>query len=94
MGALRHLAYARNVSLPGASVEALVGVRVGVALQQLALAVDEPLVDGHPVVADRGEDHGLAGAEVMVHTHAEQGLERRDKLILQSAINYSMSGKT
>ena len=78
MDSLRHLAPSQfiRVFLPGARVEAFVSVRVGIALQHFTLAVDEALVDGHSVVAHCGEDHGPVGAEVMVHTHTEQGLKK------------------
>ena len=66
----------RGKSLPGASVKAFIGVWVCVALQQLALARAQGLIDGHAVVAHSGEDHRLIGTQVMVHAHSKQGLEQ------------------
>ena len=56
-----------RVTVPGprARVEVLVGIGVRVALEQLD-PVHHHLVDGDPVVAHRGEHHGVRVGEVVI----------------------------
>jgi len=59
-----------TVPRPGARVEVLVGVGISVALEQLD-TVRHHLVDGDPVVAHRGEHHGVRVGEMMVDGDSE-----------------------
>ena len=79
------LSLTKSTKLPCTSVEAFISVRIGVTLEQLALAVAQAFVEGDPVVADGREDHGLVRAQVVVHADAEQGLEQ-DCLMIKIVI--------
>lgn len=69
------------VVAPSASVEILLGIRIGVALAQTYAAAHGTLVNADAIAAHRGKDHWLTFLQVVIELHAEQ----RQPVILPDA---------
>ena len=73
-GCQERLAVIRVVR-PGTGVKVFIGIRVGVALQQLIISIGQGFINGHSVVSNGCEDHRIIFTKIMITTHTEDGLK-------------------